>query len=550
MSDRHPDISALESLYRRKVLSRRQFVAALTALGMTASGIAGSMGTDPVPAFADTPQAEYLVVIVLDAFRPDYAELAPMTSLGKLARAGTVYDRAWVAQLESETPVGHASLSTGARPRNDGVIGFEWRDPSTHQEVLDGWPAGVLAGDLERDLKRAGTNSIPLAVKAADPKAKVVTLSSEKIYAADAMGGWAADYILYYQRRGATHNTLIPGAVPGHAPPADFLAQPHLQLNLPFTHFTDWDYLSSVLAESAVKHFKPKVLMVNFPGADVYGHPYGGPATPAVFRQVVAGVDRGIGRIVQSYRDAGIFDRTLFIVTADHGMVPNDRSVDGSRTAAAGAAAGGHVLIQTGGTAADIYLHNPAASRAVALAVGKLPNVASSYFRVLTGGGYQYVRPKAIQLDPNLDSAYQYLLNSFAGAASPDVVAPFRENTIDAKVNSAHGNHGGLNWGAQHIPLILSGPGVTPGAVSHFPARLIDVAPTALRLMGLPVRDMDGLALADAMTGATADEIAAQSGLEPTLIGYQDALIGQAEADIRQDRLDGVVPPPHLPLHP
>lgn len=53
-------------------------------------------------------------------------------------------------------------------PRNHRIIGFEWSDPSTQREVLDGWSAGLLAGRMERDLRDAGVSSIPLAVNAAE----------------------------------------------------------------------------------------------------------------------------------------------------------------------------------------------------------------------------------------------------------------------------------------------------------------------------------------------------------------------------------------------
>jgi hypothetical protein len=36
-------------------------------------------------------------------------------------------------------------------PKHDGVLGFEWRDPKSQREVLDGWPPGILAGALDRD---------------------------------------------------------------------------------------------------------------------------------------------------------------------------------------------------------------------------------------------------------------------------------------------------------------------------------------------------------------------------------------------------------------
>jgi predicted AlkP superfamily pyrophosphatase or phosphodiesterase len=546
----HPsDPAELERLFARNVLSRRQFIAGLTALGVTAGGIEALVGSAPTVAHAAAPRARYLVLIVLDAFRPDYMQLAPMPVLSALARSGATYDRAWVGQIESLSPAGHASLSTGCMPKYTGVLGFEWRDPATRKEAMDGWPAAVLEGLLERDLRESGVDSIALAVKQSDRTAKVVAISSEKVYAADAIGGWAADYILYH-RRDQQHGMLLPSAVPNHVPPASFLARPGLEQKLPLSHFTDWDYLSTALALAAIAEFRPRVLMVNLPGADVYGHPYGGPATPAVFNQVVAGVDRNIGRIVQAYKDAGIYDQTVFVVTADHGMVPNVRAVEGALTKAVTRRAGGDYLFHTGGTAAYIYQNNASGARAVAQAMAGVPGVVGAYYLIESGSKHYYDRAPGVRIDPALDAAHRSLLGTFVGPRAPDVVAPFRENTIGTKLSSAHGDHGGLNWGAQYVPLILSGPGIATGVVSHYPARLIDVAPTLLRLLGLAPRAMDGIILADALGAATAQEVAAQQSRWPSLLAHQTALLQQSANNIAEDARSHLVPPASLPLRP
>jgi arylsulfatase A-like enzyme len=156
-----------------------------------------------------------------------------------------------------------------------------------------------------------------------------------------------------------------------------------------------------------------------------------------------------------------------------------------------------------------------------------------------------------MKIDPALDAAYLYLLNTFAGPIAPDVVAPFRENTIGSHVNHAHGDHGGLNWGAQHIPLILSGPGVPPNRVSSFPARLMDVAPTVLRLLGLaPAPNMDGIVLADALVAPTAGDVDNQTTLAGALTAYQTAIIVQSLNNIAEDQQAHALPPPSLPQRP
>lgn len=548
--DRKLGAHDIERLFARQKISRSQFVQAMAALGVSMGGLEALFGQGVTPVAAQTTPAQYFVLIVMDAFRGDYLDLQPMPTLAALAKGGTSYQRAWVGQLESETPTGHASLSTGSMPKKTGILGFEWLDPVTKQKSMDGWPPGVLAGDLERDLRASGTNSIPQAIKAAFPLSKVVALSSEKVYAADAMGGYAADYILYHTHAGPKHRTLVPSAVPGHVPPAAFFQHPNLQLHLPASHFTDWDWLSTMMAVAALEEFRPKALMINLPGGDVYGHRYGGPATPAVMRQIIAGLDRNIARILNAYKQAGIYNETLFVVTGDHGMVPNDRSVDGATIKTVVQQAGGEGYFQWGGSGADIWLKNWWHARAVAEAMAKVPGVSSAYYQVNHQGQHQYVLAPGVAIDPALDAANQYLLSTFAGPRAPDVVAPFRENTIGEKVATAHGEHGGLNWGAQHIPLVMSGPGVQAGLVSQFPARLVDVAPTVLRLLGIPTTGMDGLVLADAMVNPTASDVATQSAQGSAVSAYQTSLMTQSVDNIAEDAKLGLHPPPSLPARP
>jgi hypothetical protein len=537
------DPKTLESLFRRGRLSRGQFLQGLIAAGVTASGIEALLGSSAVPALASGPAAHYLVVIVLDAFRPDYMDLTEMPALRALMSQGVSYDGAWVGQLESVTPVSHTSLSTGALPRRTGIVGFEWRDPVKKKEDYDGWPQGVLQGDLERDIRQSHTTSIPMAIKAANPKAKVVSLSSEKVYAADGMGGPAADYILYHAY-GRGNKTLYPTAVPGHVPPKAFFNQPLLNhLTLPMHNVTDWDWLSGKLALASFNSFHPTALMVNLPGADAYGHPYG-PSVPSIMRQVAVGLDRNIARMVDVYKAAGIYGQTLFVVLSDHGMVQNSRAVDVTVVKRLTRAVGGDYFFHWGGTGAHLWIHNWWRARAVAESLLTAPGVVASYYKVNQKGKHQYLPAPGQHIDPALDAANQFLLSTYVGPRAPDVVIPFRENTIGRIHKFAHGDHGGLNWGSQNVLLALRGPGVSVNKVSHYPARIVDIAPTVLELLGLPPAQMDGVVLADALTSATADQVAAQSALEGPLTAYRTALMAQSQDNVEEDARLGIRPPP------
>jgi arylsulfatase A-like enzyme len=76
------------------------------------------------------------------------------------------------------------------------------------------------------------------------------------------------------------------------------------------------------------------------------------------------------------------------------------------------------------------------------------------------------------------------------------------ENTSIVGRNETNwrGDHGGASWNSEHIPLILSGPGVRQGIHSAFPATIYDVAPTVLALLQAPSTGMDGVPLYDAFT--------------------------------------------------
>jgi predicted AlkP superfamily pyrophosphatase or phosphodiesterase len=539
-----PDSADLDTAFRRGRITRAQFIGGLAALGFTASAMDLIAGCGTAHVADPATSGLSLCLITIDGFRPDYLDLAAMPALRSLMEGGTSFSRAWVGQLQSETPVSHATLSTGAFPSHNGIIGFEWRDPVSRRELLDGWEQGSLLGQVGRDMHYVGHASLPGAIKEANPEAVVVAVSSEKVYAADAMGAHVADYILFHR---FSKHYLLPSALRGQAPARSFLQNPSLALALPLRTLHDWDDLSRRLALAAFAAFAPRALMVNLPGTDVYGHAYGGPASPQVMATVAAGQDRAIGALVRAYRDAGRLDRTLFVIAGDHGMIPNHRYVGPDAVRAAVERGGARYLFHTGGTAKYIYLQDRYRNRAGAVAreMLRLDGVAAAYYRV--SGGYE---PVNNPIDRQLDEAYLYLTHTFQGPSAPDVVAAYRENTIGTVIPSAYGNHGGLSWGVQHVPLIFSGPGVRTGHTSGAPARMVDVAPTIARLLDLNLPHSDGVVLADAVRHSTAAEVLAQDRAHASLARLQDALRGQTETDLDDDRRNGITAPPRKLIIP
>lgn len=70
--------------------------------------------------------------------------------------------------------------------------------------------------------------------------------------------------------------------------------------------------------EMILRH-KPTLTFVSYDEPDAVGH-HEGHDTPAYY-DTLRVLDRNIGQIIQATKDAGIYDNTIFIITADHGGV-------------------------------------------------------------------------------------------------------------------------------------------------------------------------------------------------------------------------------------
>jgi arylsulfatase A-like enzyme len=132
-------------------------------------------------------------------------------------------------------------------------------------------------------------------------------------------------------------------------------------------------------------------------------------------------------------------------------------------------------------------------------------------------------------------------------------VYPERTGTLYAgglnggKPNQWFGDHGGASWGSHAVPLIISGAGVRSGNASHFPARLVDLAPTFLRLLGVPFPALDGVVLADALAAPIRSETSAQRVMAEQLIPITSAMKRQSKLDLARMASPGINAPVGAP---
>jgi hypothetical protein len=469
--------------------------------------------------------------MVLDGARPDYFHLVPLPHVDALQAAGTSYTQAMSGILESETPTGHATISTGSTPRRSGILGFSWAQNEANYSLFS--PTVVRSGAMERIMQNAHAPTIAGLYKARYPHAVVAALSGHKYYAADPLGGPDADAIMYF--RGTLQQTYAPTSIPGHVPPDSVLNHADLTAPLNKLQFGQDDAMVTQLALDSFAVLHQRITLINYPDFDwPLGHVDGGIIDRKGVIALMRIFDQGLGMIEDAYRKAGILKQTIFVITADHGMSPITRFVPGSVIENAIARSGTTATSTARNTAAYIWLRNPAKAGVVAANIigSRDPGVQSVYYQAPTTHGVQYVRAAGLKLNPALDAANQYLLQTLNNGHQPTVVAFMRKNqTISSPTTHWLADHGGATWGVQHVPLIIAGPGIRKGLVSAEPAQLEDIAPTVLVAMGVRPTRMEGHALTEAMTEPFQADVTRRASELKRITPVVQALVAEDRAE-------------------
>jgi arylsulfatase A-like enzyme len=468
-------------------------------------------------------------MLVIDGAKTQYLSFSKLPNIHALMQNGVVYDRAWVGELESSTPGVHVTFGTGTEPKENGFLGFGWATPDTRKWI--DFRTLLADGQIDPVLKSLPVPSVADRLHQFISGAVSVAASGHKDYATVGLGGGSADYELY-GRYNANH--FMPTFM--HAPPPLTPAEKAgLTVHAPLAPGAEDDWAFRYASITA-RHVRPRLLMINLPDADTYGH-WDGPADQPVFQKLMEGIDRGVGLIEQTYRQLGILNQTDFIITADHAMMQS-RGATNWKAVQSAITAGGAKVVRADGAGGGIWLQNPAqAQQAAAKVVAMKPAHAMAiFYRSQPGLSYSYAlaSPTSWLANPQVATALKYLVDTTAGIHGPDLWVLYRENyTVDGINVSGRwkGTHGGPTWNVQHVPLVISGPDVKKRFHSSFPARAIDIAPTLERLLGLPAVKRDGVLLADALTDPTVGEAEPQKALASELGADVSALELQSRVD-------------------
>ena len=218
-----------------------------------------------------------------------------------------------------------------------------------------------------------------------------------------------------------------------------------------------------------------------------------GDGTPtAVLAYGLQKTDESLGKMIHALKEQGIYESTLFIVTAKHGQSPINP-----------------VKVNKPGHFADLVAALPdAGSNPGAIAIAAAANCST--------GSCGLVQDDDVALiwlpDQSQTSAAAAYLNANAGALfidevmaganlklkfnspakdsrTPDIIVQPVYGTIYTTSTKKNEEHGGFSFGDTNVGLIVSNPGIRASLLKT-PVATSQVAPTILRALGIDPRDL------------------------------------------------------------
>jgi predicted AlkP superfamily pyrophosphatase or phosphodiesterase len=248
------------------------------------------------------------------------------------------------------------------------------------------------------------------------------------------------------------------------------------------------DEIWTQAGEHIIRRHKPNLLLWHLLTTDSTQHRYG--ARSLGGNTALALADAKVQRIIDALKDAGILDRTTIFIVSDHGFKTYRQVIRPNAFLRERGIADVHVIPE-GGTAM-VYVTRPERKaellRALRTHFSGLRGIAQvlgteDFDRL----GYPQPSKSERMADLVLAAADGY---GFDGSAAGEAVS-------EVAAGSTPGSHGYLSTDADmDAALIISGAGVKSG-IKLGRVRNLDIAPTAARLLGLNMKEVQGKVLTE-----------------------------------------------------
>ena len=502
---------------------------------------------------AESPRL--ILVLSIDQMRFDYLTRFDDLYTGGLRTLldrGAIMTDAKYRHAATETGPGHATLISGRHPSSSGIIANDWWDRLLHKVV------NVVDDPFQRPLGGAGRSASPVnfsgftigdSLKQNSPQSKVVGVSTKdrsailmagrlgdaaywferaegnfitSTYYMDEVPGWLErwnqrrvadsyagtawtrlvdDESLYEEYAGedavvgewTAQDTVFPHRFPGNPPEPVYFSYVRR------SPFAD-EMMLSVALEAVGAHDIGEdeftdLLALGFSGVDLVGHEFG-PDSQELMDQMLR-LDRILGELFDEIDLRNGLDRTLVVLTADHGVLPlvetlKAQGIDAGRgTPESQRAAVERALREeypgADGLIAyfqdrDIYL-NQELIRNRGLDRGAVEETIIEALQSTGLVAAVYTREQLVGNEPVTDPYIDLFRNSFLSNRSPDLIVRHNENVYIDRDPGGTG-HGTPYDYDRHVPIVFMGNGIEPGWYSEA-CGPEDIAPTLALILGL-----------------------------------------------------------------
>ncbi len=259
------------------------------------------------------------------------------------------------------------------------------------------------------------------------------------------------------------------------------------------------DQFVMACAADMIRCFQPNLLLVHPANIDSCRH-HSGLYTPLV-EDSLHMIDLWFGDILNAVKDAGIYDDTDFVITSDHGqmtivrtMSPNVVFADhGLITAdAQGNFIDYKAFCKSAGMSAQVFLKNPDDKETEKAVYDLLCHMRDEGIY-----GISRVFTKAEAAAEHLAGGFSFVIetdgySSFTNEWTRPIVRPF--DVTDYRFG--HATHGYYPEKGPQPTLFAFGPHIKEG-VTLESAKLVDHAPTYLKILGIDMENTDGHAVTD-----------------------------------------------------
>jgi arylsulfatase A-like enzyme len=411
------------------------------------------------------------LVIVVDGLRPDYVTEDVMPRLYRLGRRGIVFT-AHHSVFPTVTRVNASSFVTGAYPETHGLLGNTIYIPAVSAtRVLD-------TGERENleAVEHAGERLLTTPTLG-----EILQRAGRKLLGVSS-GSTGSAYLL--------NNTVFGGALihTDYSKPPELGPKVLAVLGPPPAHATPNDPQNQRAIDAYLKigvddlHPDVTLMWLNDPDGTAHEHGIGAPLT----KRSLSLVDAGIGRIEDGLRMRGRLESTNIVVTSDHGFSTETSEFNLSAVAAPFAATmddGSKDIVVAEGA---IYLRSAAAKARLADIVDALkrrPEVGAIFTRPKQAGQPEGVVAGTLSFD----------VARWNHARSGDILVSAnwsdKANAFGVKGTTTQdgvAGHGTSSPYDIHNTLIAVGPDFRENATSDAATSNVDIAPTLLRLLGIP----------------------------------------------------------------